>query len=145
VPEPPADVPAGGPPVKAADQAGIDEILAPSAPPATRSGVPDTARPETELPAGSPHERLVSTWRTEDLDILDDAEDLDESADAAPGAAEEAGVSGNLPRHDTGSAVDDGRLAEDKKIRDLGWAQYGERLRKARKKPGSEGDDEVSS
>ena len=101
--------------------------------------------PSVQAPAGSPRERLASTWRTEDLDILDDAEDLDESADAASSAAEEAGLPGGLPRLDTGSAVDDERLAEDKKIRDLGWAQYGERLKKKQKKSEPEGDDEVLS
>ncbi|UCH85325.1 MAG: hypothetical protein JSW50_06455, partial [Candidatus Latescibacterota bacterium] len=33
-------------------------------------------------------------------------------------------------RVDVGSAVDDDRLTEDERLRDLGWSQYGKRLRK---------------
>jgi anti-anti-sigma factor len=139
--KPPAGVPSDDGSLAAAEDAGIDEILARSAP-AARSDVTEKAAPAAEVPAGSTSGRPASKWRTEDLDILDDVEDLDVSADAAAGAAEEAGIPGGFPRLDTGSAIDGERLAEDKKIRDLGWARYGERLKKKLKKTAPEGNDE---
>jgi anti-anti-sigma factor len=125
---------------RAGDEAAIDEILIPGPPAAPLSG-PETDRRAGEITTGRTRDRLASTWRTEDLDILDDAEDIDASAVSSSGDADAAG-SGEAPRLDTGSAVDDERLAEDKKIRDLGWAQYGERLKKTRKQSPPDANEE---
>ncbi|MBP2681035.1 MAG: anti-anti-sigma factor, partial [Candidatus Krumholzibacteriota bacterium] len=138
--EAPVAAGAGG----AGEESGLDEILAQSPRPVETDRTESAAGKEY-IPAGATGDRLASTWRTEDLDILDDTEDLDAQSGSGSGGPEDAEAVGGSQRLDAGSSVGEERLAEDKKIRDLGWAQYGEKLREKRKKSGSKRDDEGQS
>ena len=128
-----------------ADHAAIDDILAeraPSAPP-RREDTALVPRSGESGPTAVSRGGLSSTWKADDLDILDDAEDRDGAPETETGGEEPAGAS-SAPsqRFDVDSAVEDGRLAGDKKIRDIGWERYGERLKQEGKKRKAKRDEE---
>jgi anti-anti-sigma factor len=140
-PAEPAGPPAQSEAPAADDHAGIDEILSQSAPPPARADGSGTAPPERGIFAGSAADRPSSSWRTDDLDILDDVEDIDEAGDAPADSGEEQAFPAGSSRLEASSSVAGERLAEDSKIRELGWANYGERLKKKQKKTAKDKDD----
>ncbi len=73
----------------------------------------------------SDHHDRVAEWE-------DREERVEKKVDAAP----------ETHRIDVESILDGGHLAEDRKLRDIGWTQYGERLKKGKKKKSKPGEGE---
>ena len=99
-----------------------------------------------------------SGWKSPDLDAVDSPESRETPQEPAGEKAEEAEEAGRVEenvfaefssdsqRISVDSAVNDDRLETDERLREIGWEQYGQRLKSARKrkkKDGGEPEDEA--
>ena len=142
-------------PSQTGDHASVDEVLGGPAVEETQPAseeVRASAWENASRDIAPTNETDRTVWKSRDLDSVGAP---DERGTPAARESEEAGEAeqdafvdfpADRRRIDVDSAVTDDRLATDERLREIGWEQYGHRLKtakKRRKKDGDEPEDET--